>query len=275
MGLVWSIMWFLIIFESPAVHPRISPKERKEIEDAIGSSTAKKRPSFVPWSKLLLSAPVWAIILTHGASVFSFFTISNQLPTFMNDILKVKIEKNGFMSAFPYLGKYIMAVSASFLADGLRKRGTFSTTAIRKIFTTFAVMTPGIFMVVQVFVGLDEFWSIASFTIALTLNGAVVAGYLGNGLDIAPNFSGTIFGMANTLSSIGGFVSAWMVGVLTKDNVSIFGIFQFFHFLEPLSNFKKKIFNNFFSNFHSKHGNNGKLSGGFVLVSTYLVLSAT
>lgn len=219
-GLLWSIVWFLIIYETPAVHPRISPKERKEIEEAIGSTTSKNPPSFVPWVKILTSAPVWAIILTHGASVFGFFTISNQLPTFMNDILKVKIEKNGFMSAFPYLGKYVMAVSSSFLADGLRKRGTFSTTAIRKIFTAFAVLTPGLFMVVQVFVGQDEYWSIATFTIALTLNGAVVAGYLGNGLDIAPNFSGTIFGMANTLSSIGGFVSAWMVGVLTKDNQS-------------------------------------------------------
>ena len=33
-------------------------------------------------------------------------------------------------------------------------------------------------------------------------------------------FAGTIFGMANTLSSIGGFLSSLMVGMLTQDNVS-------------------------------------------------------
>jgi uncharacterized membrane protein YjfL (UPF0719 family) len=32
--------------------------------------------------------------------------------------------------------------------------------------------------------------------------------------------SGTIFGMANTLSSLGGFLSSLMVGMLTQDNVS-------------------------------------------------------
>jgi hypothetical protein len=32
--------------------------------------------------------------------------------------------------------------------------------------------------------------------------------------------AGTIFGMANTLSSLGGFLSSLMVGMLTQDNVS-------------------------------------------------------
>jgi len=80
-------------------------------------------------------------------------------------------------------------------------------------------MTPGFMMIIQIFQGHDRVLSVAIFTIALTLNGAVTAGYLGNGLDIAPNFSGTIFGLANTLSSLGGFLSAYMVAELTYQNV--------------------------------------------------------
>ncbi|KAJ8712110.1 hypothetical protein PYW07_004952 [Mythimna separata] len=72
-------------------------------------------------------------------------------------------------------------------------------------------------MIAQAYLGGDRVWSIAIFTSALTINGAVTAGYLGNGLDIAPNFSGTIFGMANTLSSFGGWLSTFMVGELTKE----------------------------------------------------------
>lgn len=48
---------------------------------------------------------------------------------------------------------------------------------------------------------------------------AVTAGYLGNGLDIAPNFSGTIFGLANTLSSMSGYFSSLMIGELTTEKV--------------------------------------------------------
>jgi MFS family permease len=37
-GVLWSLCWFLFIFETPAKHPRISDEERKEIEDAIGKN---------------------------------------------------------------------------------------------------------------------------------------------------------------------------------------------------------------------------------------------
>lgn len=50
----------------------------------------------------------------------------------------------------------------------------------------------GVMMLVQAFYGHDRVWSIAIFTLALTINGAVTAGYLGNGLDIAPKFSGNM-----------------------------------------------------------------------------------
>jgi len=219
LGIVWSVFWFLVIFETPAKHPRISEEERKEIEDAIGSSTSKKKPTYVPWKSIFTAPCVWAIIIVHGCSVFGYFLMVNQLPGYMKSILKYDIKSNGLLSSLPYLGKYSMSVVASYFADYLRQAGKISTTTARKSFTTFAVGMPGLFFILLVFFGYDRTWAIVIFTVALTLNGAVTAGYLGNGLDIAPNFSGTIFGMANTLSSFGGYVSTWMVGVITfNDN---------------------------------------------------------
>lgn len=186
----------------------------------LGSSTSKKRPTYVPWKSILTAPCVWAIILVHGASVFGYFLVVNQLPGYMKEILKYDIKSNGLLSSLPYFGKYTMSVCASHFADHLRSTGKISTTAARKGFTTFAVAPPGIAFIFLIFFGYDKVWAVTIFTIALTLNGAVTAGYLGNGLDIAPNFSGTIFGMANTLSSLGGFISAWMVGQLTENNVS-------------------------------------------------------
>lgn len=174
----------------------------------------------MPWKSIFSASCVWAIIVVHGCSVFGYFLVVNQLPGYMKAILKYDIKSNGLLSSLPYFGKYFMSVAASHFADHLRQTGRISTTAARKSFTTFAVATPGLFFILLVFFGHDATWAVAIFTVALTLNGAVTAGYLGNGLDIAPNFSGTIFGMANTLSSFGGFVSAWLVGVLTYNNVS-------------------------------------------------------
>ncbi|XP_076161361.1 putative inorganic phosphate cotransporter isoform X2 [Ptiloglossa arizonensis] len=216
-GLIWNIAWIPLVYDSPAQHPRISVEERRYIEEAIGSTTTIKRLP-VPWKSILLSAPVWAIIVTHACSVFGYFTVVNQLPTYMKYILNFNIKQNGLLSSLPYLGKYIFAVAMSSLADYLLKKKKLSVTAIRKLFTTIAVITPGLLMIVQAYQGCDRVASVAIFTIALTINGAVTAGYLGNGLDIAPNFSGTIFGMANTFSSLGGFLSSCMVGTITYKN---------------------------------------------------------
>lgn len=54
------------------------------------------------------------------------------------------------------------------------------------------VFTPGLLMILQAYYGENKVLSVLIFTLALTLNGAVTGGYLGNGLDIAPNFSGII-----------------------------------------------------------------------------------
>lgn len=39
-GLVWSITWFFLVFDSPAQHPRISEEERRYIESSIGGATS-------------------------------------------------------------------------------------------------------------------------------------------------------------------------------------------------------------------------------------------
>lgn len=216
-GVIWSLAWFAVVYDSPSQHPRISDHERNYLEKVLGSGTKKGHMS-VPWRSMLTSAPVWAIVITHGASVFGYFTVVNQLPTYIESILHYNIKHNGLLSSLPYLGKYLCALATSVLADSLRRTGKLSTTTARKLFTGIAVGLPGFLMIAQGFFGYDRVWSVAIFTIALTINGAVTAGYLGNGLDIAPNFSGTIFGMANTLSSFGGWLSTFMVGELTKDN---------------------------------------------------------
>ncbi|XP_023014997.2 sialin [Leptinotarsa decemlineata] len=216
-GIAWSILWFLLIADSPAQHPRISMEERMEIETKIAEGEGGKsiKPDTVPWMKLMTSFPVWAIIITHGCSVFGYFTVVNQLPTYMKDVLHFNIKKNGLLSSLPYLGKYVMAIISSYFADLLRRSGKLSTTATRKIFTTFALTLPGILMMVQAIWGINAALSVTVFTGALFFNGAVTAGYLSNALDIAPNFSGTIFGLANTLSSLGGWVSTKIVALIT------------------------------------------------------------
>jgi len=41
-GIIWSVAWFLLVFDSPSQHPRISTEERRYIEDSIGTTATTK-----------------------------------------------------------------------------------------------------------------------------------------------------------------------------------------------------------------------------------------
>ena len=46
-GLVWSVVWFFVVFDSPAQHPRISQEERQYIESAIGEATSHGKVQYL------------------------------------------------------------------------------------------------------------------------------------------------------------------------------------------------------------------------------------
>ena len=57
----------------------------------------------VPWKSILLSIPVWTIVVTHSCSVFGYFTVVNQLPTYMKYILNFNIKEVRRSLCFPLI----------------------------------------------------------------------------------------------------------------------------------------------------------------------------
>lgn len=47
-GFVWSICWFLLVYDSPALHPRISDEERFYIESKLGVNAISELEKVIP-----------------------------------------------------------------------------------------------------------------------------------------------------------------------------------------------------------------------------------
>lgn len=84
-------------------------------------TTPNRRNDFqglpVPWKSIFLSAPAWAIVITHGCSVFGYFTVINQLPTYMKYILNFNIKQvrcfvvfSSFYLYIPLVGSFVSFV---------------------------------------------------------------------------------------------------------------------------------------------------------------------
>ncbi|KAJ3658710.1 hypothetical protein Zmor_010435 [Zophobas morio] len=216
-SLLWSGFWFYLIYDSPRQHPRISPKERQELENKIketGESGKKIKFTEIPWKQILSSGPVWAIAFAQTASFFGNMTINAELPSYLDQVLHYNIQQNGILSSLPNWGVYISSLSYGYIADRLLKSERMSVTAVRKVFGTYSLIVPSIFMILLGVWGNVAAVALTSFYLALIANAAVTAGHCPNILEVSPNYSGTICGLVNMVSAFGVYVATRLVALL-------------------------------------------------------------
>lgn len=81
-GVFWLVLWLILVRRCPEEDPFISEEEKNYIVKKIGLRQELKAK--VPWMAILTSPPVWAIVSSHCAENWGFYTLLTQLPSFLN-----------------------------------------------------------------------------------------------------------------------------------------------------------------------------------------------
>ncbi|KAK7066420.1 hypothetical protein SK128_019270, partial [Halocaridina rubra] len=235
LSLIWCIFWFSLMYDSPSVHPRISQDEREHIELSVSIGGSSRQPSKkIPWKGIATSLPVWAIIICDMGNTFGLSLYMNQLPTYMKNVLGFSIKSNGVLSGLPFLSRYIGGIIASSSGDWLVGSGLLSIINTRRIFSAIAMLGPAVVLLGVAYSGCEPGITVALLCLSLFFNGAITTSQLVNHTDIAPNFSGTLFGISNTFASIASFISPIAVGAITKDQQTIFAWQKVFWMCVPI-----------------------------------------
>ncbi|XP_008291105.1 sialin [Stegastes partitus] len=214
-GCLWSFFWFMFVSDDPRTHPRISEEERDYIVNSIGSQGTGHGWS-VPVLSMLLSVPLWTIIVTQMCSNWSYYTLLTSLPTYMDTILHFDLQSNSFLSALPYLGAWLASTLSGVAADALIERRVFSVTVVRKIFTTTGLMLPAAFLVAVGYAGCSHILTVTFLTLSTTAGGTSAPGVYINQIDIAPRYAGFLLGITNTFGTIPGVVAPIVTGYFTE-----------------------------------------------------------
>ncbi|XP_068431199.1 sialin-like isoform X2 [Clinocottus analis] len=215
-GCLWAIFWFAFVSSDPLTHRRISTEERDYIIKAIGPQGTGHGWS-VPVLPMLLSVPLWAIIISQICSNWSYYTLLTSLPTYMNNIMHFDIKSNGFLSALPYLGAWLFSMVSGVVADRLIERKVFSITVVRKLFTLVGLLSAAAFLTAVSFAGCNHVLAVTFLTLSTTIGGATAAGVYMNQIDIAPRYAGLLLGITNTFGTIPGIVAPIATGYFTED----------------------------------------------------------
>ena len=146
----------------------------------------------------------------------------------MKTVQGLDIKKNGLLSALPFLLRYFGGIILCRIADYLVSRKLLSTTNVRRIFNSIALIPPAIALIMIAFAtgGLecDTTYVIVILCVGMFFNGAFSAGNFSSHLDLAPNFAGTLMGISNTFAGgVTGFVVPTVIGAIRElDDYDIF-----------------------------------------------------
>ncbi|EDO45514.1 predicted protein [Nematostella vectensis] len=218
LGILWFVVWTLMVTEKPADHPTISEAERDYIISSIGTSQDRKTTKQnTPWSAIWSSPAVWAIIIAHFCNNWGFYTFLTLLPSYFKEVLNFSILTNGFLSAVPYSTQWLFIVIAGQIADWLLRRRISSVSDVRKVFCVTAFIIPACLLVATSYTGCTTTTlSVCLFSTALGFTGFNLSGFNVNHLDIAPRYAGILMGITNSFGTVPGIAAPYVAGWITN-----------------------------------------------------------
>ena len=139
-------------------------------------------------------------------------------------IYNVFILKNGLINALVYLTYSLSLIIFGLLSDFIVKRKLINLTFSRKLFEALATFVPAIFMALIPSFGCNQTVIIILLIASMGFFGFSAGGDMPICHDIAPDYSGTVYGITNAISSIPGFLAPMCVGLILDHNVIRFSI---------------------------------------------------
>jgi len=221
-GCVWSAAWILLCHSSPSAHPRISKAEREHLELAATGTNSEDvdRPK-TPWRKIFTSMPLLSCCVGKIANLYCHYTLVNGLPLFFYDVLGFSMTNNGLMASLPYMAAGGMILIAGQAADWLRAPGRLSTTTVRKIFCVCGMVFPSILFIVAGFLGCDRAPLVLTMIAAMGCQICAWASLSVNPMDLCATSAATLFGMTNSIGTLGSIVAPLVIGQLTYGSSTI------------------------------------------------------
>ena len=215
-GVLWYVFWMLLCYDNPRKHPFVTDGEKEFLKEHLGKHIHDKRPP-VPWKHVLTSKPFLAVVIMQSGQDWGTYTIMSDLPKYMDSVLKLPVQLNGYASSMHHITSWIFCMLMSWFSDWLVTKEHASTTFIRKLNAVISGLGPAIFMVLAMYAGCNVVASISLITIGLTLSGSSVPGIKVNVLDLSPNYAGTLMGIQNGVGAFMGILAPYIVGVLAPN----------------------------------------------------------
>ncbi|XP_023342326.1 uncharacterized transporter slc-17.2 isoform X1 [Eurytemora carolleeae] len=133
-------------------------------------------------------------------------------------VLGVDIKTNGLISGLPMIARYFGGVLFARFSGYLIKSRYLTLLSGRKIFNTVSQVLPSLLIVLMPYSGCSVATVITLQIVMFFFNGAISSGHFASGVDLTPNYAGTLLGVTNTMSGGAvGSLAPMVVGIILQD----------------------------------------------------------
>ncbi|PAV75812.1 hypothetical protein WR25_11749 isoform B [Diploscapter pachys] len=239
-SLIISIIFLSFFTNSPTKHPLIGEKELS----LIMSEEKRKRTGKIPYSEILRSYPVWAIWAAFLGNAFGFQLIVQFMPTFLNKVLNVPIERTGFSAMVPPLAQIAIKTVAGVASDRIT---CFSEVNKLRLFNTLGMVGCGLCLVPLGYSPSDTSkattFAIFFFTASISFLGLITCGSMKSATLVARQYAPFVMSVVQLVACIGMLIIPLLVAVLAPNNVLEEWRFDFiqFYLLIAISSYVFKI----------------------------------
>ncbi|XP_066993507.2 sialin [Anabrus simplex] len=217
---LWSAAWWVLVYESPEKHPRISEREKQYLASSLDNKT-ETLP--VPWRKVLTCKQFWLGCSASWGNDWGFHTLITLAPKYIKEALGFDLSKSSWLSSLPFLCQYLFSTAYGILVDELVGRG-MPLLMVRRVSTVISHLLPAIGLVTLASINCDQVTlSIALLTSSISFIGAYAAGFFQHPLDIAPNFAGSLTGIMNGFGAVTGVISPPIAGIILHNTDPVQG----------------------------------------------------
>eukprot|EP00696_Hemimastix_kukwesjijk_P003404 gnl/Hemi2/14187_TR4813_c0_g1_i1.p1 gnl/Hemi2/14187_TR4813_c0_g1~~gnl/Hemi2/14187_TR4813_c0_g1_i1.p1 ORF type:complete len:490 (-),score=101.78 gnl/Hemi2/14187_TR4813_c0_g1_i1:123-1592(-) len=219
-GLVWVVLWAWLSAETPAQHATISSRELAFITNHLKHKNRvcveDDAMAAVPWARILVAAPIWAIMLNQFAHHWFLYSSFSWLPSFYKSSLGFDVHTAGILIMFALLMMLLTTILTGTIADLLRATECCDVVWIRRIFQTLGCLLPSAFILILIGV-LDDVpapLAIILITSAMSCSTLCLSGAAVNHLDISPRYASVIYSLIAFSGNFGAMLGTFITGVI-------------------------------------------------------------
>jgi sugar phosphate permease len=217
-GLLWSLWWSLSYRNLPEEHGLVNKAELETIRGRgpggeINPPPIEKQTN-VPWSTLLGSGNMWAIMFAYFTYVYCLWIFLSWLPSYLIEVRHFTLIKVGIFASLPLWAGVVGDTLGGLATDWLLKI-TGSAKIGRRVVAIVGLLGCAA-CIVPAALTEDAYVAVACLTAAMFFLEFTIGPSWAVPMDTGGKYSGTVSGMMNMAGNFGGALSPIVFGFLAE-----------------------------------------------------------